>query len=150
MTTVSWTIGEHSTHLANEKQTKLILNWISWRKTVWLNKLEIEMFLTIELTIKMLNWIVWNRTDYLYKKGFGIILATEVDMPYNPIIQPTIVVHNDNKFGYVIMSLVILILVSLFNRVFANGPGNWGSVPGRVIPKTLKVVLDTSLLNTAL
>ena len=33
-------------------------------------------------------------------------------------------------------------------RVFANGPGDLGSIPGRVIPKTLKIVLDTSLLNT--
>ena len=33
-------------------------------------------------------------------------------------------------------------------RVFANGPGVLGSIPGRVIPKTLKIVLDTSLLNT--
>ena len=33
-------------------------------------------------------------------------------------------------------------------RVFANGPGDLGSIPGRVIPKTLKMVLDTTLLNT--
>ena len=33
-------------------------------------------------------------------------------------------------------------------RVFDNGPGDLGSIPGRVIPKTLKMVLDTSLLNT--
>ena len=33
-------------------------------------------------------------------------------------------------------------------RVFANGPGDLGSIPGRVIPKSLKMVLDTSLLNT--
>ena len=33
-------------------------------------------------------------------------------------------------------------------RVFANGPGDRGSIPGQVIPKTLKMVLDTSLLNT--
>ena len=33
-------------------------------------------------------------------------------------------------------------------RVFANGPGDLGSIPDRVIPKTLKVVLDASLLNT--
>ena len=33
-------------------------------------------------------------------------------------------------------------------RVFANGPGDLGSIPGRVIPKTLKKVLDASLLNT--
>ena len=32
--------------------------------------------------------------------------------------------------------------------VFANGPGDWGEIPGRVIPKTLKIVLDTSILNT--
>ena len=32
--------------------------------------------------------------------------------------------------------------------VFANDPGNLGSIPGCVIPKTLKMVLDTSLLNT--
>ena len=33
-------------------------------------------------------------------------------------------------------------------RVFANGPGDLNSIPGHVIPKTLKIVLDTSLLNT--
>ena len=33
-------------------------------------------------------------------------------------------------------------------RVFANGPGVLGSIPGRVIPKTLKMELDTTLLNT--
>ena len=33
-------------------------------------------------------------------------------------------------------------------RVFASGPGDLGSILGRVIPKTLKMVLDTSLLNT--
>ena len=33
------------------------------------------------------------------------------------------------------------------SKVFANGPGDWGSTPGRVIPKTQKMVLDASLLN---
>ena len=33
-------------------------------------------------------------------------------------------------------------------RVFANDPGDRGSIPGRDIPKTLKMVLDTSLLYT--
>ena len=32
--------------------------------------------------------------------------------------------------------------------VFANGLGDWGSIPGRVIPKTHKMVLDATLLNT--
>ncbi len=33
-------------------------------------------------------------------------------------------------------------------RVFTNGPGDLGSIPGRAIPKTPKMVLDASLLNT--
>ena len=33
-------------------------------------------------------------------------------------------------------------------RVFACGPGDLGSIPGPVIPTTLKRVPDTSLLNT--
>ena len=36
----------------------------------------------------------------------------------------------------------------LVGRVFANGLGDLGSIQGHVIPKTLKMVLDTSLLNT--
>ena len=39
-------------------------------------------------------------------------------------------------------------LIGLVSRVFSNGPGGLGSIPGRVITKTLKMVLDTSLLNT--
>ena len=38
--------------------------------------------------------------------------------------------------------------IGLVGRVFANGPGDLGSIPGCIIPKTLKIVLDTSLLNT--
>ena len=33
-------------------------------------------------------------------------------------------------------------------RVFAEDLGDLGSIPSRVIPKTLKMVLDISLLNT--
>ncbi len=38
--------------------------------------------------------------------------------------------------------------IGLAVRVFANGPGDLGSITGRVIPKTQKMVLDASLLNT--
>ena len=34
------------------------------------------------------------------------------------------------------------------SRVFANGPGDRGSIPGQVIPKNQKIVLDSTLLNT--
>ena len=48
----------------------------------------------------------------------------------------------------VTIPLVTLYSQCLVGRVFANGPGDLGSIPGRVIPKTSKMVLDTSLLNT--
>ena len=38
--------------------------------------------------------------------------------------------------------------IGLGVRVFTYGPGDLGSIPGRVIPKTQKMVLDASLLNT--
>ena len=34
------------------------------------------------------------------------------------------------------------------SRVFANGPGDQGSIPDQVIPKTQKIVLNAALLNT--
>ena len=34
------------------------------------------------------------------------------------------------------------------SRVFANGPGDRGSISSRVIPKTLKMVLGAALLST--
>ena len=39
-------------------------------------------------------------------------------------------------------------LISLVGRVFANGPRDLGSIPHCIVPKTLKMALDTSLLNT--
>ena len=34
------------------------------------------------------------------------------------------------------------------SRVFTNGPGDRASIPGRVIQKTQKMVLDAAFLNT--
>ena len=38
--------------------------------------------------------------------------------------------------------------IGLVGKEFANGQGDLCSIPGRVIPKTLKMVLDTYLLKT--
>ena len=50
------------------------------------------------------------------------------------------------------LSFLNYLLYSFFNFlvgwVIANGPEDLGSIPGRVIPKTQKMVLNTSLLNT--
>ena len=60
----------------------------------------------------------------------------------------------DNKKGLVLEFDIFVNLYFIFNgliswvsRVFADDPGDLGSIPSHVIPKTLKVVLDTSLLN---
>ena len=46
-----------------------------------------------------------------------------------------LIIYNDQAIG-------------LMSRVFANGLGDQGSIPGRIIPKTQKMVLDAFLLNT--
>ena len=47
-----------------------------------------------------------------------------------------------------LLFLLVFQLISLVGRMFANGPGDLGSISGCVISKTFKIVLDTSLLNT--
>ena len=37
--------------------------------------------------------------------------------------------------------------IDLMSRVFANGLGDQGSIPGQAIPKSQKMVLDAALLN---
>ena len=51
---------------------------------------------------------------------------------------------------YIILIITIIYhsLIGLVGRVFANGLEDLGSIPGCIIPKTLKMVLDTALLNT--
>ena len=44
--------------------------------------------------------------------------------------------------------MLIIIIIGLMSRVFANGSGDQSSITGRVIPKTQKMVLDAALLNT--
>ena len=54
------------------------------------------------------------------------------------------------KYCYIIVVTMLHFIVTfgLVDGLFANGPEDLGSIPGHVIPKTLKMVLNTSLLNT--
>ena len=40
------------------------------------------------------------------------------------------------------------LLIGLVGKGFTNALGDLGSIPGHIIPKILKMVLDSSLLNT--
>ena len=51
---------------------------------------------------------------------------------------------HDIKYSYLLYHQ----LIDQVSKMFTNKLGDQGSIPGRVIPKTLKMVLDTSLLNT--
>ena len=53
-----------------------------------------------------------------------------------------------HTYIYTLIYVHIYRLIGQVGRVFTNGPGDLGSIPGHIIPKTLKMVLDTSLLNT--
>ena len=46
------------------------------------------------------------------------------------------------------MTIILNRAIGQMSRMLANGPGDLGSIPGRVIPKTQKIVHDASLLNT--
>ena len=56
-------------------------------------------------------------------------------------LQKTICFRNGLK-----KRLKIGIILSLISMCY--GAGDWGSIPGRVIPKTQKTVLDVALLNS--
>ena len=53
----------------------------------------------------------------------------------------------ESKF-YLCLAMKILLKSILVGRVFTYSPGDLGSIPSHIIPKTLKMVLDNSLLNT--
>ena len=46
-----------------------------------------------------------------------------------------------------VISIMGQVLVQV-GRVFTNGPRDLSSIPGQVIPKTQKMIVDTALLNT--
>ena len=56
--------------------------------------------------------------------------------------------NSNSQIILVVINLIYFSWIGLGVRVFANGLGDLGSIPGRVIPKTQKMVLDASLLNT--
>ena len=67
-------------------------------------------------------------------------------------MHPALTLEKENNSTLPFLNVLVCketsVFLGLVGRVFANGPGDLGSIPGRVIPKTLKMILDTSLLNT--
>ena len=76
----------------------------------------------------------WTPVIYFYRL-FHYLLTLKSVTKKTAILQLYIHV-------YIYRTIVIMV------RVFANGPGDRGSIPGRVIPKTFKMVLNAFLFNT--
>ena len=70
--------------------------------------------------------ILWT-----YRKCFCLVFNQFLELS-SPIV--------DSSYG----------IIGLMSRVFTNGPEDRSSIPGWVIPKTQKMVLDAALLNTQL
>ena len=45
-------------------------------------------------------------------------------------------------------TLYIHFRTKTFGKIFANCPGDWGSILGQVIPKIKKIALGAALINT--
>ena len=55
---------------------------------------------------------------------------------------------NNHLFSQLYFIKYTYLTIGQMSRVSANGLGDQGLIPGRVIPKTKKMVLDATLLNT--
>ena len=83
--------------------------------------------------VRMLNWLAWNRTVLIF------ILRTWFELR-------TYAKQNCLKENC--FDILDCVLVGQMGWMFANDLGDLCSIPGRVVPNTFKMVLDTSLLNT--
>ena len=66
-------------------------------------------------------------------KSFGLVLSLLSDHVQGNIVEK---------------DFQILLDIGIMARVFANGSADLGSIPGWVVPKTQKMVIDATLLNT--
>ena len=55
---------------------------------------------------------------------------------------------HENTYTHTHTHIYIHQPIGIMIRVFANGQGDWGPIPGRVIPKTKKMVLDAAFPDT--
>ena len=92
-----------------------------------------------------LNWF-----NYRYENL--VELLSHLSIMYNELFLSCIccllVMPSEYLWFYALLTSSLKGKIVLRGRVFADSPGDLVSIPGRVIPKTLKMVLDTSLLNT--
>ena len=118
---------------SNVQKLKLYLLKQKWSMSVVFRVtfLTFKMFISlIEAPPKFLYVIVWSCILVFVKSFMPSYLILEIDFQF----------RKQEKMA--------LILIGLMSSVFANGLEDLGSILGQVIPKTQKMALDTTLLNT--
>ena len=88
--------------------------------------------------------IIFPRDDNIMKKKHVVVVFYGTCFNYSSFIS----LMKESKVWKIDFTFLRTNIIGLVGRVFTNGPGDLGSIQGHVIPKTLKMVLDTSLLNT--
>ena len=132
----SWGLRYHTTQTADQPLLSLL------GANIWLEHFKCITFI---FTSKKCETIY----IYIYIYNFYIILKWR-NWYYHRITMT----RKSGKHPHVTYRALTLLglinnrLIGLVGRVFTNSLGDLGSISGRVIPKTLKMVLDTSLLNT--
>ena len=79
---------------------------------------------------------------FIKKAFFHYYFLYLLTFHFNPVVL---------KMYLMISSTLLMCIdwaIGLISRVFTNSQRDRGPIPGRVIPKTQKMVLDTTLLNT--
>ena len=96
---------------------------------------------------QLLLWVSWYDTKQSDGEVPRMWSAPSLPLLLGPLYPGVVAPDTILSVGQIEINCVIMQnLIAV--RVFANGPGDLGSIPGRVIPKTLKMELDTTLLNT--
>ena len=75
---------------------------------------------------------------------YSIIISCVFGIYVSIVLKLVMVVDLEDYFTV----FILYWLICLVGKAFANDSRDLGSIPGRVIPKTFKIALDTSLLNT--
>ena len=92
----------------------------------------------------MIGWVKKKKYNNLVTRG---TIRRRGSNAFTKVVK--VLDHNEvSNVGLTWYSPRAIHQIDLVGRVFANVPGDLGSFVIRVIPKTLKMVLDTSLLNT--
>ena len=89
-----------------------------------------------------------SRPKYILSTGPGPLTNNHISFSIYKFCCKNRSVEKDLFNKIIIYISFYLNLDPVMSRTFGNGPGDQGSIPGRVIPKTQKMVPDAPLLNT--